>query len=94
MVSLFIQNLIKEGDNMDIHTWEEDIYNSIFEATFDALIAQYKEGSLPLTELEKNIEEQFVILQNSSTEGSVRFNQCSATIDAHQYALAFIKKEL
>lgn len=77
---------------MDIHTWEEDIYSSIFDSTLDSLIAQYKEGNLTLVELEKNIEEQFVILHNSSTEGSVRFNQCSATIDAHQYALALIKK--
>ncbi|MGL5051899.1 MAG: hypothetical protein ACRC0V_01480 [Fusobacteriaceae bacterium] len=77
---------------MDITTWEEHLYDTTFNATFESLIQQYKDGKLPLEELEMNISEQQVIMLNASTEGAVRFQYCSAMIDAHQYALALIKK--
>lgn len=77
---------------MDITTWEEHLYDTTFDATFDSLIEQYNEGKLPLEELEMNISEQYLIMLNSSTEGAARFQYCSAMADAHEYALAVIKK--
>lgn len=79
---------------MDILDWEEDLYSSTFDCTFDALIEQYKNGEITIPQLEMNIEEQFVILKNASTEGAARFQTISAMIDAHQFALSTIKNSL
>lgn len=76
---------------MDIMSWEEHLYSSIFDTTYDALLEQYKEGKLTLQELEINIEEQQLIMLNASTEGAARFTHCSAMVDAHQFALSTIK---
>lgn len=79
---------------MDILTWEEHLYSSVFDSTYDALLDQYREGKLTLEELQTNIEEQQLIMLNCSTEGAARFQHCSAMVDAHQFALSTIKNEM
>lgn len=78
---------------MDIMSWEEHLYSSIFDTTYDALLEQYKDGKLTIQELEINIEEQQLIMLNASTEGAARFQHCSAMVDAHQFALSTIKNQ-
>lgn len=76
---------------MDIMSWEEHLYSSIFDTTYDALLDQYREGKLTVEELQINIEEQQLIMLNASTEGAARFQHCSAMVDAHQFALSAIR---
>lgn len=77
---------------MDLMTWEEHIYNSTFESTFDALLNDFKAGILSIEDLKMNIDEHHNILLNASNEGAARFQHCTALIDAHEYALALISK--
>ena len=76
----------------------EEIQNEIYDSTFDsiyyALIEEYKEGKLTIERLTMNIDEQQQILLNGFFEGETKFAYASATVDAHQYALAMIKKGL
>nr|WP_307776502.1 hypothetical protein [uncultured Cetobacterium sp.] len=71
---------------------ERDIYDTTFDSLYYALIEEYKEGKLDIETLEMNIEEQQQILLNGLFEGETKFAYASATVDAHQYALAMIKK--
>lgn len=73
---------------------ENEIYDSTFDSIYYALLEEYKEGSLTIDMLETNIEEQQQILLNGLFEGETKFAYASATVDAHQYALAMIKKNL
>ncbi|MGL4392686.1 MAG: hypothetical protein ACRCSK_04580 [Fusobacteriaceae bacterium] len=77
---------------MDFDNWEQEVYDSTFDSLFDSLIQEYKSGTLTIEQLEMNINEQYTILKNCSTAGAVLFQQCSAQLDAHQFALAYIKK--
>ena len=76
----------------------EEIQNEIYDSTFDsiyyALIEEYKEGKLTVERLAMNIDEQQQILLNGFFEGETKFAYASATVDAHQYALAMIQKGL
>ncbi|MBC2855782.1 MAG: hypothetical protein RR191_01795 [Cetobacterium sp.] len=72
---------------------EEEIYNSTFDSIYYALMEEYKEGSLSVETLEMNITEQQQILLNGLFEGETKFAYSSALVDAHQFALAVIKKE-
>lgn len=79
---------------MNLLTWEEELYSSVFDSTYDALLIQYRDGSLTLEEIENGVEEQYHIMEIASTEGAARFQHCSALVDAHQYALSAIKNDL
>lgn len=71
---------------------ESNIYDTTFDAVYYALIEEYKAGELTLDRLNMNIEEQQQILLNCLFAGETKFAYASATVDAHQYALAMIKK--
>lgn len=78
---------------MEISTWEEEVYDKTFSPTYDSILVEYKAGKITVEEIENNIAEFNTILHNTSTEGAAKFQYCTAMIDAHQYALAIIKKE-
>lgn len=71
---------------------EENIYDTTFDAVYEALLEEYRSGKLTVNDLINNIEEQQQILLNGFYEGETKFAYASATVDAHQYALAMIKK--
>ncbi|MGL5088428.1 MAG: hypothetical protein ACRC6Z_03085 [Cetobacterium sp.] len=73
---------------------ENEIYSSTFDSIYYALLEEFKEGKLTVERLMMNIDEQQQILLNCLFEGETKFAYASATVDAHQYALAVIKKEL
>lgn len=73
---------------------ENNIYDETFDAIYDSLLEEYKSGTLTIPELLVNIEEQQQILMNSLYEGETKYAYASAAVDAHQYALAMIKKGL
>lgn len=73
---------------------EQEIYDSTFDSVYNALLEEYKEGTLTVEMLLVNIEEQQQILMSSLYSGETKFAYASATVDAHQYALAMIKKGL
>lgn len=73
---------------------ENEIYDSTFDSIYYALLEEYKEGSLTIELLETNIAEQQQILLNALYEGETKFAYTSAVVDAHQYALAMIRKGL
>lgn len=73
---------------------ENDIYDTTFDTVYNALISEYKDGILDIEQLEINIQEQQQVLLNGLFEGETKFAYASATVDAHQYALAMIKKGL
>ncbi|MBC2850534.1 hypothetical protein H5J22_03640 [Cetobacterium sp. 8H] len=73
---------------------QNEIYDSTFDAVYYALLEEYKEGKLTIEALITNIEEQQQILLNGFFEGETKFAYASATVDAHQYALAMIRKEM
>lgn len=78
---------------MNYLTWEEELYDEVFTSTYNALLVEYKEGKLTLKDLAMNVDECQTTMLNASTEGAAKFQHCSALVDAHQYALAVIKKE-
>lgn len=71
---------------------EQEIYDSTFDSVYNALLEEYKEGTLTIEMLLINIEEQQQILMSSLYSSETKFAYASATVDAHQYALAMIKK--
>ncbi len=73
---------------------ERDIYDTTFDSTYAALIEEYKEGTLTIERLKMNIDEQQQVMLNAFYEGETKFAYTSATVDAHQYALAMIQKGL
>lgn len=73
---------------------ENEIYDTTFDAVYNALLEEYKEGVLTLEKLMINIDEQQQILLNGLFAGETKFAYASATVDAHQYAFAMIKKGL
>ncbi|MGL4867419.1 MAG: hypothetical protein ACRCZR_09240 [Cetobacterium sp.] len=73
---------------------QNDIYDSTFDSIYNALLEEFQEGKLTLERLMMNIDEQQQILLNCFFEGETKFAYASATVDAHQYALAVIKKDL
>ena len=73
---------------------QDEIYDSTFDSIYYALIEEYKEGKLTIERLTMNIDEQQQILLNGFFEGETKFAYASATVDAHQYALAMLKKGL
>jgi hypothetical protein len=79
---------------MTIDKIQETIYEETFSTMYNTLISDYKEGTITVEELEKNVEEQHQIMLNALYEGETKFAYTSAVVDAHQYALAIIKKEL
>ncbi|MGL5124015.1 MAG: hypothetical protein ACRC6K_07665 [Fusobacteriaceae bacterium] len=79
---------------MNFDNWEENIYDTTFSTTYDAIINEFKNGEITLEQLEMNIEEHYIIMGNASCEGAARFQHCSALVDAHQFALTVIKKNL
>lgn len=76
---------------MDILMWEEQIYSSVFDDTFDSLMDEYDRGVLTLDILEINVQEHYQIMENSSSAGAGRFQFCAAMVDAHQYALSLLR---
>ncbi|MGL4425269.1 MAG: hypothetical protein ACRCTC_03325 [Cetobacterium sp.] len=72
---------------------QNDIYDSTFDSIYNALLEEFQEGKLTLERLMMNIDEQQQILLNCFFEGETKFAYASATVDAHQYALAVIKKD-
>lgn len=73
-----------------LENWAEDLYESTFSDMYDALIAEYKEGSLTVEQLRMNLAEQQQILLNAFNEGEVKSAYCNAVVDAHQFALSLI----
>lgn len=73
---------------------EQNIYDTTFDAIYDALLEEYRTGKLTVEDLVTNIEEQQQVLLNCFYEGETKFAYASATVDAHQYALAMIRKGL
>ncbi len=71
---------------------EREIYDSTFDSVYSSLIDEYKKGELTIERLKVNIEEQQQILLNSFYEGETKFTYATATVDAHQYALAMIQR--
>lgn len=81
----------KDVNFMDILLWEEEIYSSVFDETFDSLMDEYDKGKLSIENLEINVKEHYQIMENSSSAGAGRFQFCAAMVDAHQYALSIVK---
>lgn len=77
---------------MNIEHWEKDLYDEIFDNTFDTIVADYKAGNITKKDIEINIAEHQQTLMNGFYEGSKTFNANTALIDAHQLALAKINK--
>ena len=77
---------------MNLENWEKELYDEIFDGTFDTIIADYKAGNITKSEIEMNISEHQTTLMNGFYEGSKTFNANTAMIDAHQLALAKINK--
>ncbi len=77
---------------MDISNWEKELYDEIFDHTFDAVVADYNAGRITKEDIETNISEQQTTLMNGFYEGSKVFNSTTAVIDAHQLALAKINR--
>ncbi len=77
---------------MDLSTWDENLYDDTFTPAYNALLTEFEEGKITLEAIENNITEFNTVLMNASTEGNARFQYCTALIDAHEYALAVIKK--
>lgn len=73
---------------------EQNIYDTTFDAIYEALLDEYRNGKLTVQDLVTNIEEQQQVLLNCFYEGETKFAYATATVDAHQYALAMIKKGL
>ncbi len=70
--------------------WAEELYDSTFSDIFDALVNEYKNGTLTVKDLETNIAEQQQILLNAFYEGEAKSAYCNAMVDAHQYVLSLI----
>ncbi len=77
---------------MDLKNWEKELYDEIFDNTFDAIIADYKAGNITKEEIKRNITEHHTTFLNGFHEGARTFNTNSALIDAHELALAKINK--
>ena len=77
---------------MDISNWENELYEEIFNNTFDVVVADYKAGNITKEDIEMNITEHQQTFMNGFFEGSKTFNSNTAMIDAHQLALAKINK--
>jgi len=77
---------------MNLENWEKDLYDEIFDNTFDTVMADYEAGNITKAEIEMNISEQQQTLMNGFFEGAKTFNSNTAMIDAHQLALAKINK--
>lgn len=75
-----------------LENWAEDLYESTFSDMYDALVAEYKEGSLTVEQLQINLAEQQQILLNAFNEGEVKSAYCNAVVDAHQFALSLINQ--
>lgn len=73
-------------------TWEEDLYDSTFDTIYEALVEEYKNGTLTIEELERNIAEQQQVLLNAFFEGETKSAYCNAVVDAHQFVLSMINK--
>lgn len=70
--------------------WAEELYESTFNETFDALVLEYKNGEITTEQLKINLSEQQQILLNAFNEGEVKSAYCNAMVDAHQYVLSLI----
>lgn len=75
-----------------LENWAEELYQTTFSDMYDALIAEYKEGSLTVEQLKVNLAEQQQILLNAFNEGEVKSAYCNAVVDAHQFALSLINQ--
>lgn len=75
-----------------LDNWAQDLYESTFSDMYDALVAEYKEGSLTVEQLQTNLAEQQQILLNAFNEGEVKSAYCNAVVDAHQFALSLINQ--
>ena len=75
-----------------IETWEEDLYDATFDNIYEALVEEYKSGTLTVEELERNIAEQQQVLLNAFFEGETKSAYCNAVVDAHQFVLSLINK--
>lgn len=75
-----------------LDNWAEELYEKTFSDMYDALIAEYKEGSLTVEQLKVNLAEQQQILLNAFNEGEVKSAYCNAVVDAHQFALSLINQ--
>ena len=75
-----------------IETWEEDLYDATFDNIYEALVEEYKSGTLTVEELKRNITEQQQVLLNAFFEGETKSAYCNAVVDAHQFVLSLINK--
>lgn len=75
-----------------LENWAEELYETTFSDMYDALIAEYKEGSLTVEQLKINLAEQQQILLNAFNEGEVKSAYCNAVVDVHQFALSLINQ--
>ncbi|WP_294706949.1 hypothetical protein [uncultured Fusobacterium sp.] len=75
-----------------IETWEEDLYDATFDNIYEALVEEYKSGTLTVEELKRNIAEQQQVLLNAFFEGETKSAYCNAVVDAHQFVLSLINK--
>lgn len=75
-----------------IETWEEDLYDATFDNIYEALVEEYKSGTLTIEELKRNIAEQQQVLLNAFFEGETKSAYCNAVVDAHQFVLSLINK--
>ena len=75
-----------------IETWEEDLYDATFDNIYEALVEEYKSGTLTVEELKRNIAEQQQVLLNAFFEGETKSAYCNAVVDDHQFVLSLINK--
>lgn len=75
-----------------IENWEEELYDTTFDNIYEALVEEYKSGTLTIEELNRNITEQQQVLLNAFFEGETKSVYCNAVVDAHQFVLSMIKK--
>lgn len=75
-----------------LDNWAEELYEKTFSDMYDALVTEYKEGSLTVEQLKVNLAEQQQILLNAFNEGEVKSAYCNAVVDAHQFALSLINQ--
>ena len=75
-----------------IETWEEDLYDATFDNIYEALVEEYKSGTLTVEEFKRNIAEQQQVLLNAFFEGETKSAYCNAVVDAHQFVLSLINK--
>jgi len=80
---------------LDIHTWEEDRYNSVFESTCNTLERRLQhEQDFTVEQVESMLQALYIREGNDWTGRGITADiTLSATIAAHQHVLVQMKKD-